>query len=196
MGTVSSSNYVYTGNLGSTSLASGKIEQCLFVTDDAFGEDTPYTDVYLKVSGADGLKSSSDAYEEKVSEVKGRMEARSGDLSRARQADLKAQAQVTLNEKVKEYQRKRDESYWRLADAKDQLDDAEQRIADGQGKLDEGQREYDEGLATYRGKRADAERRLSDAQAQIDSGRGELDAQRDRLAAGERAKFVDRKSVV
>ena len=185
VGTVSSSNYVYTGNLGSTSLASGKIEQCLFVTDDAFGEDTPYTDVYLKVSGADGLQSSSDAYEEKVSEVKGRMEARSGDLSRARQADLKAQAQVTLNEKVKEYQRKRDESYWRLADAKDQLDDAEQRIADGQGKLDEGQREYDEGLATYRGKRADAERRLSDAQAQIDSGRGELDAQRDRLAAGE-----------
>ena len=187
VGTVSSSNYVYTGNLGSTSLASGKIEQCLFVTDDAFGEDTPYTDVYLKVSGADGLQSSSDAYEEKVSEVKGRMEARSGDLSRARQADLKAQAQVTLNEKVKEYQRKRDESYGRLADAKDQLDDAEQRIADGQGKLDEGQREYDEGLATYRGKRADAERRLSDAQARIDSGRGELDAQRDRLAAGERA---------
>ena len=185
VGTVSSSNYVYTGNLGSTSLASGKIEQCLFVTDDAFGEDTPYTDVYLKVSGADKLQSSSDAYEEKVSEVKGRMEARSGDLSRARQADLKAQAQVTLNEKVKEYQRKRDESYGRLADAKDQLDDAEQRIADGQGKLDEGQREYDEGLATYRGKRADAERRLSDAQAQIDSGRGELDAQRDRLAAGE-----------
>lgn len=187
VGTVSSSNYVYTGNLGSTSLASGKIEQCLFVTDDAFDEDTPYTDVYLKVSGADGLQSSSDAYEEKVSEVKGRMEARSGDLSRARQADLKAQAQVTLNEKVKEYQRKRDESYGRLADAKDQLDDAEQRIVDGQGKLDEGQREYDEGLATYRGKRADAERRLSDAQAQIDSGRGELDAQRDRLAAGERA---------
>ena len=187
VGTVSSSNYVYTGNLGSTSLASGKIEQCLFVTDDAFGEDTPYTDVYLKVSGADKLQSSSDAYEEKVSEVKGRMEARSGDLSRARQADLKAQAQVTLNEKVKEYQRKRDESYGRLADAKDQLDDAEQRIADGQGKLDEGQREYDEGLATYRGKRADAERRLSDAQAQIDSGRGELDAQRDRLAAGEQA---------
>ena len=187
VGTVSSSNYVYTGNLGSTSLASGKIEQCLFVTDDAFGEDTPYTDVYLKVSGADGLQSSSDAYEEKVSEVKGRMEARSGDLSRARQADLKAQAQVTLNEKVKEYQRKRDESYGRLADAKDQLDDAEQRIADGQGKLDEGQREYDESLATYRGKRADAERRLSDAQARIDSGRGELDAQRDRLAAGERA---------
>ena len=185
VGTVSSSNYVYTGNLGSTSLASGKIEQCLFVTDDAFGEDTPYTDVYLKVSGADKLQSSSDAYEEKVSEVKGRMEARSGDLSRARQADLKAQAQVTLNEKVKEYQRKRDESYGRLADAKDQLDDAEQRIADGQGKLDEGQREYEEGLATYRGKRADAERRLSDAQAQIDSGRGELDAQRDRLAAGE-----------
>ena len=187
VGTVSSSNYVYTGNLGSTSLASGKIEQCLFVTDDAFGEDTPYTDVYLKVSGADKLQSSSDAYEEKVSEVKGRMEARSGDLSRARQADLRAQAQVTLNEKVKEYQRKRDESYGRLADAKDQLDDAEQRIADGQGKLDEGQREYEEGLATYRGKRADAERRLSDAQAQIDSGRGELDAQRDRLAAGERA---------
>lgn len=185
VGTVSSSNYVYTGNLGSTSLASGKIEQCLFVTDDAFGKDTPYTDVYLKVSGADGLQSSSDAYEEKVSEVKRRMEARSGDLSRARQADLRAQAQVTLNEKVKEYQRKRDESYGRLADAKDQLDDAEQRIADGQGKLDEGQREYDEGLATYRGKRADAERRLSDAQAQIDSGRGELDAQRDRLAAGE-----------
>lgn len=187
VGTVSSSNYVYTGNLGSTSLASGKIEQCLFVTDDAFGKDTPYTDVYLKVSGADGLQSSSDAYEEKVSEVKRRMEARSGDLSRARQADLRAQAQVTLNEKVKEYQRKRDESYGRLADAKDQLDDAEQRIADGQGKLDEGQREYEEGLATYRGKRADAERRLSDAQARIDSGRGELDAQRDRLAAGERA---------
>ena len=185
VGTVSSSNYVYTGNLGSTSLASGKIEQCLFVTDDAFGKDTPYTDVYLKVSGADKLQSSSDAYEEKVSEVKGRMEARSGDLSRARQADLKAQVQVTLNEKVKEYQRKRDESYGRLADAKDQLDDAEHRIADGQGKLDEGQREYEEGLATYRGKRADAERRLSDAQAQIDSGRGELDAQRDRLAAGE-----------
>lgn len=187
VGKVSSSNYVYTGNLGSTSLASGKIEQCLYVTDDAFDENAPYTEVYLRVDGADGLESGSDAYEERVSEVKERMVARSGDLARARQADLRAQAQAALDEKVKEYQRKRDESYGQLADAKDQLDDVALQIADGQGRLDEGQREYNEGLAIYRGERADAERRLSDAQAQIDSGRGQLDVQRDRLAAGERA---------
>ena len=45
VGTVSSSNYPYTGSFGSTTLGSGMIDQYLFVAPASLAEDAPCTEV-------------------------------------------------------------------------------------------------------------------------------------------------------
>ena len=75
VGTVTSSNYPYTGSFGSTTLGSGMIDQYLYVSDASLAEDAPYTELYLTVDGALGELSESDDYQEVVDTTKARLEA-------------------------------------------------------------------------------------------------------------------------
>lgn len=178
VGTVSSSNYPYTGNLGSTSLGSGKIEQYLYVSPSAFKEDAAYTEAYLKVTGADELASESDAYFDLVGRTKGAIEHREQELAAARQDDLKASAQRTLDEKVAQYESRHAETYGELDASKARLDDAQAEIDDGEAQLVAGEALYQEGLARYQGEKDAAEERLSQAQGQLDQARAQLDQER------------------
>ncbi|OFK23965.1 hypothetical protein HMPREF2826_08765 [Olsenella sp. HMSC062G07] len=173
VGTVSSSDNVYTSNFGSTNLGAGKIDDYLYVPDGAFKHDAAYTVAYLKVAGAQDLQSGSDAYRTKVGSVKERIEQETDALASGRREDLRKKAQAELDDEVATYWHKHDEAYDELAASKRRLDEAEAQIADGQAQLDAGQREYDAGVAELRSRRADAERQLADGQAQLDARRAE-----------------------
>jgi len=62
VGTVSSSNYPYTGSFGSTTLGSGMIDQYVFVAPSSLAKDAVHTEVYLTVDGALQEQSESDLY--------------------------------------------------------------------------------------------------------------------------------------
>ncbi len=62
VGTVSSSNYPYTGSFGSTTLGSGMVDQYLYLAPEAFVDSMPYTEIYVKVAGAAAEASESDDY--------------------------------------------------------------------------------------------------------------------------------------
>ncbi len=178
VGMVSSSNYPYTGSFGSTTLGSGIIDDYLFVAPESFDEDAPYTEIYLTVEGASDELSESDAYQEVVGATKDRLEGFEAELSSARQADLKAAAQETLDERWAEYDDEKAKADDELADAKAELDEAATKIADGEAELADGEAEYANGVAEFETERANAQAKLDDAQSEIDENQRTLDAKR------------------
>ena len=169
VGTVSASDYPYTANFGSTTLGSGQIDDYLYVQDDAFAEDFPYTEIFVTVEGAVDEASESDAYQAVVNRVKSRLEDREGALASARRDDLEDEAQAELDQRRADYEVEK-------ADAEAQLADAAAQLEGLRAALGAGGQEYQKGLAAYEQQRqeadeqfADAERELAEAQAEIDA---------------------------
>ncbi|MEE1045493.1 MAG: FtsX-like permease family protein [Olegusella sp.] len=169
VGTVSASDYPYTANFGSTTLGSGQIDDYLYVQDDAFVEDFPYTEIFVTVEGAIDEASESDAYQAVVNRVKSRLEDREGALASARRDDLEDEAQAELDQRRADYEVEK-------ADAEAQLADAAAQLEGLRAALGAGGQEYQKGLAAYEQQRqeadeqfADAERELAEAQAEIDA---------------------------
>ena len=184
VGTVSSSNYPYTGSFGSTNLGSGMIDQYLFVAPASLAKDAPYTEIYLTVRGAREELSESDAYERVVDATKGRLEDLRSELARERRDDVRREAQEQLDEKWDEYDREKAKADRELADAEAELADAAAKIADGERELADGEAQYRDGVATYERERAATQKKLDDAAAQLDRGQKELDASRETWRKG------------
>lgn len=142
VGTVSSSNYPYTANFGSTTLGTGEVDQVLLVGPESFVDDAPYTEVYATVEGATDAQSESDAYWDVIDPVRRRVERAEEPLAEARQDDLKAQAQAELDQRKADYEAQK-------AEAESQLDDAKAQLDSSKAQLDSGEQQYDTGLAQY-----------------------------------------------
>lgn len=142
VGTVSSSNYPYTANFGSTTLGTGEVDQVLLVGPASFADDAPYTEVYATVEGADGTQSESDAYWDVVGAAKRRVQRAEEPLAEARQEDLKALAQAELDQRRSDYEAQK-------ADAEAQLDEAKAKLDGSREELESGETQYAQGLAQY-----------------------------------------------
>ena len=185
VGTVSSSNYPYTGSFGSTTLGSGMIGEYVYVAPAAFVEDAPFTEMYVRVAGADVYESGSDEYQEAVDEVRDRIEACEDELAQARLADVRAQAQEELDEAFAEYEEERAKAADELADAKRDLDDALEQVRSGSDKYAEGLAEYQDGASAYNKQRDEAQAKLDEAQTKLNDAQTKLNAQIAQLEEGE-----------
>ena len=178
VGTVSSSIYPYTGSYGSTTLGSGMIGMYAFVSPDAFVDDYPYTELYVKVEGAQNKLSGSDEYEATVDEVCDRIKKKVDEFAEVRLKEVREEAQTKLDDARAEYEEKKADAKRELDDAKKKLDDALEEIKQGEKKLEDGQREYDDGVAELdasRKKLDDAKRTLETSRQQLEQGRKELE---------------------
>lgn len=184
VGTVSASNYPYTGSFGSTTLGSGMIGEYAYVSPDAFVDDAPFTEMYLRVAGANAYESGSDAYKEAVGVVTNRLEQMESALAQARLQDVRTKAQDEVDEGREEYETESAKAQRELDDAKQKLDDAKQELEDGERELADGWAEYEDGKSQLAQKRSEAEAQLADAQRQIESGAAELEKQAGELERG------------
>lgn len=189
VGTVSSSAYPYTGSYGSTTLGSGSIEMYAFVDEEAFADDAPYTELFVRVQDARDLEGASDAYKRVVDAVRTRIEADKGELSHKRLDDVRTKAQEELDEGKAEYAREEEKAHQELADAQKKLDDAARELERGRKELEEGQSAYDEGereLESSKAKLADARETLDASRIKIEKGRKERDDGEASWQAGKR----------
>ena len=175
VGTVSSSYYATSSNMGTTSLGSGSIQDYLYVCEDEFADDTPYTEIFLTVEGAAELNSSTASYDELVEEVEERIEAIAEARAAARTDEVVGDAQEQVDEGWADYDAERADAEDELADAQAQLDDAAEQMADAQAQIDAGWADYDEGVAELAASRAEAEAELAAAEEELDAAQEELD---------------------
>ena len=169
-GLVRSSSFASSVGLGYTNLGTGIIDQYAYLSESAFDDDLPYTEVYVVATGAKDELSGSDDYQATVDELAARLEKVAPKLAADRLAEVKADAQEQVDDAREKYERGRDESAAQLADAKakldaarERLDAAEAQLASGRDRLAAGKAELDEASRPLRNSpppRASSTRRM------------------------------------
>lgn len=185
VGFVNAPTYPYVSNFGTTSLGNGIVQQFVYVTEDAFADDDPYTEVYLTVQGATRYKSGSSAYQSAVDSVAERIAQMNPSLAALRLQELKDDAQTQVDEARQKLEQSRREAADKLGDAQKKLDDAEAQISAQQQKLADGQRQYDAGRQQLTASRYSAERQFAQAEAQIATSEAQIAQGTAELSAGE-----------
>ncbi|WP_281508458.1 FtsX-like permease family protein [Parvibacter caecicola] len=198
VGFVHSPYYVTSASLGSTTLGSGDLDQYMYILEEDFADDLPFTEAFVEVVGAKELRAGSEAYQQRVDEVTARIEALAPEREQARLDEIKADAQAELDEQRADYEKEKAEAQQKLADARQQLtdsrtqlDDAKQElesaqstIENSQAELADGKAQLQNGRAQLNSQKADAQQKLEDAQAQIDEQQAKLDEGRAQAQAG------------
>ena len=185
VGFVNAPTYPYVSNFGTTSLGNGIVQQFVYVTEDAFADDDPYTEVYLTVQDATRYKSGSSAYQSAVDSVAERITQMNPSLAALRLQELKDDAQTQVDEARQKLEQSRQEAADKLGDAQKKLDDAEAQLSAQQQKLDDGQRQYDAGRQQLTASRYSAERQFAQAEAQITASEAQIAQGTAELSAGE-----------
>ena len=185
VGFVNAPTYPYVSNFGTTSLGNGIVQQFVYVTEDAFANDDPYTEAYLTVQGATSYKSSSSDYQSAVDSVAERISQMNPSLASLRLQELKDDAQTQVDEARQKLEQSRQEAADKLGDAQKKLDDAEAQISAQQQKLADGQRQYDAGRQQLTASRYSAERQFAQAEAQITASEAQIAQGTAELSAGE-----------
>ena len=185
VGFVNAPMYPYVSNFGTTSLGNGIVQQFVYVTEDAFANDDPYTEAYLTVQGATSYKSSSSDYQSAVDSVAERISQMNPSLASLRLQELKDDAQTQVDEARQKLEQSRQEAADKLGDAQKKLDDAEAQISAQQQKLADGQRQYDAGRQQLTASRYSAERQFAQAEAQIATSEAQIAQGTAELSAGE-----------
>ena len=185
VGFVNAPTYPYVSNFGTTSLGNGIVQQFVYVTEDAFADDDPYTEVYVTVQGATSYKSGSSDYQSAVDSVAERISQMNPSLASLRLQELKDDAQTQVDEARQKLEQSRQEAADKLGDAQKKLDDAEAQISAQQQKLDDGQKQYDAGRQQLTASRYSAERQFAQAEAQITASEAQIAQGTAELSAGE-----------
>lgn len=185
VGFVSSPYYATSSSLGTTSLGSGSITQYMYVPEDDFSKDLPFTEAFVAVAGAADERSDSAAYDELVAEVTERVEALAPAREQARADGLRADAQRELDEARADYDAQKADAEAQLADAKAQLDDAAAAIAENERKLADAEAQRDAGVAQLAEERTRAEAQLADAARQVADGQAQVDEARPAIEEGQ-----------
>ena len=121
-----------------------------------------YTNIYVAVSGAKDLNSTSNKYSDLVSEVEDNLEAISEERREARYNELYDSA----NSKIQDAQKELD----------DKKKDAEKELDDAQKEIDDGKKEIEEGKAQIESNRNTAYTEFANAEAEIENGWDELES--------------------
>ena len=185
VGFVNAPTYPYVSNFGTTSLGNGIVQQFVYVTEDAFANDDPYTEVYLTVQGATSYKSGSSMYQSTVDKVAERIKQMNPSLASLRLQELKDDAQAQVDEARQKLEQSRQEAADKLGDAQKKLDEAEAQISAQQQKLADGQKQYDAGRQQLVASRSHAEQQFAQAEAQIKASEAQIAQGTAELSAGE-----------
>ena len=185
VGFVNAPTYPYVSNFGTTSLGNGIVQQFVYVTEDAFANDDPYTEAYLTVQGATSYKSGSSDYQSAVDSVAERIKQMNPSLATLRLQELKDDAQTQVDEARQKLEQSRQEAADKLGDAQKKLDDAEAQISAQQQKLADSQRQYDAGRQQLTASRYSAEQQFAQAEAQITASEAQIAQGTAELSAGE-----------
>jgi len=180
------SSYYLSFTRGLTTLNDGNIDRFIYIPEEDFAHPETYTDLHVLVRGVAGASPFDAAYDDIVDPVKGSLEDLGPVRAAARLAEVRAEAQATLDEGHREYADARAKADAEFAEVEAELADAAVKIAAAEEELADGQAEYDRGVRELAAERSALAVRRAEAQAQIDAGRAQIasqQAQLDQLAA-------------
>lgn len=187
VGLVTSSYYI-SFTMGSTEIGSGSLDRFMYIRDSSFAGDS-YTDLYVKVEGAEELSCFEDAYWDKIDEVTENLEKLAPERVELRYQELIGNAEQELedgrqqlSDGEEELEKQEEEFNTTKADAEKQLEDAREKLEDanlellsGQQQIDSAKQQLQQGKQELSEKKAEANQQFRAARAQLDSAQEQLD---------------------
>ena len=159
VGTVRSTMYI-SKDRGSSTLGAGKVNYYIYVHNSNINAKDVYTNIYVKVKGADELETSSDKYKDLISETKNKIEEIKVGRETARQNDLIINATKKVEEAETEFNNKKKE-------AEDEIYKAEAEIEDGKKQIEAGEIEINKNEKKANEEFANAEKQIEEAKREI-----------------------------
>lgn len=162
VGVVESPFYL-TGQIGSTDIGSGTVNQYMYIPESNFKSDI-YPEIYVTVEGAKALNSYETEYFDVVDKVKEKLEDKEPEIAERRYEQVKGEALSTIDEKRQEYEKSKQEVIDQLNEAEKSLDDGSNQIASAEAELDLKESQYYSGLSEGKAKLQQAEDQLKAGQ--------------------------------
>ena len=158
VGIVQSPSYIYIER-GSTKLGSGKVDYYMYIPRDNFDTDLS-TVAYITVKGAQELKTYQNSYEDRVQEVKDKIDTISEERRQARYDEIYREA----NGKIEDAQKELDEQ---TKKAQDEIKKAEKKLEDGKKEIESGKAKLQSEKNSTYSELQDAKKQLDDAKKQL-----------------------------
>ena len=158
---------------GNGSVGSGSIDAFLVVSPEVFEADY-YSEIYVRVAGADAFNNGSSEYEQIVDAAEDEIKALEDQIVTRRYRQVISEA----NREIEDGKTEITDGLKELEDARTELDDAKQELSDAETELDDGQKELEDGAEEL----TDAAEKLEDARTELDDGESQLQEAYDQLA--------------
>lgn len=170
-------------NRGNTTLGSGEVNGFAYLLPEDFDQEV-YTQIYLRLHGAEDLISYTDAYDHLVDKIKTRVEGIQDIQCQVRYDTVAGDAREELADARKELEDGKKEAQKELADAEKELKDGEKELEDGRKEYEDGKKELEDAkkeLADGKKELEDARKKLEDGQKELEDGKQEIADNRKKL---------------
>lgn len=171
VGKVLSPYYVENSTLGTSSLGNGMLNQYLYVPEETFVADTPYTKAFITVEGARELNSTSDEYAKLIDDLAVRIEDLEPFMSTERLDTIKSKYQDKLDGQRELFDSEKADALKELNEAKAQLDSTSKVLSDSLVQLESGEKDYSAGKQQLDAQRNALPTQLQQARDEVEAGR-------------------------
>ena len=166
VGTVQSPMYISLDR-GTSNLGAGKIDYYMYIPESNVQANSVYTNIYVKVKGANEYTTSSNKYKDCVAEVKTKVEDIKEEREKARYDSLVNTATKKVEDAENEFNTKKQEVETELNNARKEIENGKAEITTAENKIAQNEK-------TANKEFQDAENQIATAKAQITANEQEL----------------------
>ncbi len=180
VGTVTSPLYI-DRERGSTKLGSGKIDYYILAPKELFTIDV-YTEIYLTVEGTKELSCFEEEYEEKITQVTGKIEQIAEERKEARYEEIVSEARQELDKAKQELEEESQKANQEIEDAKKQIENAKEELEQSEKEVNQNKQKAnqefktaEERIQTANEELVNQEKQLQEAQEKVNSEYGSIE---------------------
>ncbi len=134
VGTLKSPLYI-SRDRGTSNLGAGTIDYYIYIPEENINASAIYTNIYIKVEGAEKYVTSSDKYEDYIEEVKDKIETIKEQREQARHDELVKIAEEKLQDAENEFNTKKEEGQQEIDQAQSEIDSAKTQIQEAEEQI-------------------------------------------------------------
>lgn len=165
---------------GSTTIGSGQVTGFVFVQKESFVAEA-YTQIEMKLEGADDVISHSKQYDDIVDAAKQKVEEIEEERCQWRYETLIADTKEKIADAKKKLEDGKKESEEKLAQAKQEIEDGEKQLCDGKAELEKRRKELEDGKKQIE----EQEAQLAQAKKTLEEGKVQIAQAKMQVSAGE-----------
>lgn len=164
-GVVESPLYI-SSERGTSSLGTGKVNYYMYINRSNFNMDV-YTNIYIKVKGADNYIFGSDEYTNVVDEALASIEGYEEEINTRRYDTLIAEANDKIEEAQQELDNEYNENQQKLDDAQEEIDSYKEQIANGREEIEQNRTNVYNTFLEYENQIAEGKTKIEEAKTTL-----------------------------